>query len=173
MKHCSGCDQHLPHSCFHQSKKAKDSLYYRCKTCSAKARKKRYIENAEKERAYSKNYAETHPEWKKESNEKNYSGNTEARRIACRKWYQLNKGAMNAKTRKRQLRLRDASLANAYKDEIKKIYEHARDCSVVTGEPYHVDHIVPIHGENICGLHVPWNLQVLPAEVNAKKSNKV
>ena len=55
--------------------------------------------------------------------------------------------------------------------QIVDIYEHMRDCRAVTGEDYHVDHIVPLRGENICGLHVPWNLQVLPAYVNMSKSN--
>ena len=62
-------------------------------------------------------------------------------------------------------------LTSEQKQQIVAIYEHMRDCRTVTGEDYHVDHIVPLRGDNICGLHVPWNLQVLPAYVNISKSN--
>jgi hypothetical protein len=64
-------------------------------------------------------------------------------------------------------------LTKEQKQQIVNIYEHMRDCRTITGEDYHVDHIVPIRGENVCGLHVPWNLQVLPADVNISKSNEV
>ena len=58
-------------------------------------------------------------------------------------------------------------------NEMKSFYWLAADLKLVSGETYHVDHIVPINGREVCGLNVPWNLQVLPWDVNISKSNKL
>lgn len=63
-------------------------------------------------------------------------------------------------------------LTEAQLSAIELVYRHARDCEVTVGERYHVDHIVPLRGKNVCGLHVPWNLQVIPSDVNLRKYNK-
>lgn len=56
---------------------------------------------------------------------------------------------------------------------IAEIYKKARDISKSTGIMHHVDHIIPLQGELMSGLHVHWNLQILTASENTAKGNRV
>ena len=58
------------------------------------------------------------------------------------------------------------------KIEILNIYKQAADLTKKTGVRYSVDHIWPLYGDGFNGLHVPWNLKVIPLSENCAKNNK-
>ena len=58
------------------------------------------------------------------------------------------------------------------REDIDKVYLACQKKTEETGILHHVDHIVPINGKTVCGLHVPWNLQILTSTENLVKSNK-
>lgn len=93
------------------------------------------------------------------------------------KEYRLdNKEKVNAKNARRRSNKLNATPRWLTQDEnaqILNFYKEAQILKLLMGEEYHVDHIVPLQGENVCGLHVPWNLQVIPASENISKSNKL
>lgn len=87
-------------------------------------------------------------------------------RAKTAQWKKDNKESYNAYLASRKARVRKATPKWA---DLAAIREFYKNCP----EGYHVDHIIPINGKDVSGLHVIDNLQYLPAMENLKKSNKV
>lgn len=73
--------------------------------------------------------------------------------------------------RAKKLKATPKWLTSAHLLEIENIYLNCKNKSEKEGIDYEVDHIVPLQGKNVSGLHVPWNLQIIPKKDNRKKSN--
>lgn len=85
-------------------------------------------------------------------------------KLAFQKWYKANKKVHLSRVRKRQL----AKLQRTPKFGQDGIQEFYMTCPI----GYEVDHIVPLQGQLVSGLHVIWNLQYLSRHDNRKKFNK-
>lgn len=102
-----------------------------------------------------------------------YDSSKESKRFKAK--YEKNYGYYAAKaTARRQLKSQrmPSWLNNSDLWVIEQWYNAAKALSKELGAVFHVDHIVPLQGENVSGLHVPWNLQILPARENIIKGNK-
>lgn len=87
-----------------------------------------------------------------------------------------NKHIVNASSAKRracELKRTPTWLTDFDKLKIKCIYSIAAMLTRENKEPWHVDHILPLQGKIVSGLHVPSNLQVLRGVENCSKGNKL
>ena len=167
FKTCNKCGLNLLLTSFSPDKNKPLGVIYSCKACTAaKARDRRKTyENTEdfKERARLRAAL-----WRLE----NPVRNSEMKK-SWAKQHRPTKMAANARYRSSKRNAAPPWLSDTHHKEIKDLYWLAQDLQKVTGESYHVDHIVPLKGDGVCGLHVPWNLQILPWDVNLSKKNRL
>lgn len=82
------------------------------------------------------------------------------------------KAGLEALRRSRKLAATPAWLTPFQVRAIASLYEVAAQLTEATGIPHEVDHITPLQGVNVCGLHVPENLQIISAAENQSKGNR-
>ena len=106
--------------------------------------------------------------WKKE--------NLSSSRKSSANWKKNNPGhnsAIVAKRRADRIQRTPAWLTGEQLTAMDKLYKQAAWLTRITGVKWHVDHIVPLKGKNVSGLHIPSNLQVIPARENLRKGNRL
>ena len=101
-----------------------------------------------------------------------YEANKDKWRIRQKKYEQNNKDKLNAKTVAYQLAKANRIPKWADKNKIKELYKQALIKSKETGIQWHVDHVIPLRGKLVSGLHVVENLKVIPGTENIKKHNR-
>tara|TARA_R110002020_G_C16090122_1_gene757821 strand:- start:230 stop:664 length:435 start_codon:yes stop_codon:yes gene_type:complete len=122
-------------------------------------RKARYQENKDYELSL-------HKEWVKNNKDSSREINNRYSRSA------KGRVAHNAAGAKRRATKLQATPDWADQQAIKCMYALASKLNKITGSNLEVDHIVPLQGKNVCGLHVEHNLQLLDKKLNVSKSNK-
>lgn len=142
---------------------------YRAKNPTADAEYARAYREANREatRAASRRWRAENPGAQAASDRKYREANPEKVREMERRYRAANPGRTREYVRAREAGLNKATPAWVDRKDLCYVY----DMAVLFG--VHVDHIYPLKGKNSCGLHVPWNLQLLPAADNIRKSNKM
>ena len=162
LRVCKTCLSEKPHSEFVKNAACKFGITHKCKDCLNKQCREKYPESKDRilsnqKRSVSKRRAEG-KDVNKPSREYNRR-NPEYKRFYA------------AQRKAHVKRATPSWLTPDQKAHIKRTYRLAQIMKEETGLDYHVDHIIPLRGKNVCGLHVPKNLRVLRADLNTAKSN--
>jgi hypothetical protein len=191
MKTCNCCGITKQLIEFYKRKDSSDGYRNDCKICRKEDVLLRYYKDHEKGKQklrvahsnkiaknqnwYSEYYA-VNREKNLAASKKTYKKYVEERRAKQRLWSKTNRGLANSLSKKYKLKKLNATPSWLNESQlllIKCKYQVAAMLNVHGVEPWHVDHIIPIRGKDVCGLHVPWNLQVIPAKDNLSKGNRI
>lgn len=188
---CKKCGLDKPLTDFHVSRAAKLGVRRTCKECLLNEIASKYKENPETKRQQYARWLEENPEGARAIRKRSYRRHREKRLRYRKEWRAKNLErdkqrekayakknpsmirAKNGRRRAAETRSTPKWLSAIQKAQIQEFYDIAVCRETQTGEKHHVDHIVPLRGDGVNGLHVPWNLQVLTEFENCRKHNKL
>jgi len=163
MKICSKCRTAKPLFDFGKHQSNKDGLQYQCKVCRvhtcAISYKKASPEHIKKKNQITQQWREKNTEYRKEY-AKVYSQQHRAKRTGLERKRQASK-----------LNRTPAWLTDFDHLHMECLYQVGAMRTRESGYAWHVDHIIPLQGKTVSGLHVPSNLRVIPATENLRKNN--
>ena len=202
MKTCTKCGETKPLDCFGKHKLGAGGLRPRCRVCHGAEGKAWKQANEERRAATSKQWKQDNKEriretdrlWvaknkdrrnqlERERRARNHDANLAKRhqhkaenadkiKLQNAQWKRDNAGKVSAYTRKRQAAALLRTPTWADNDKIVAIYKEAAAMRAL-GIEVHVDHVYPLQGNLVSGLHVHANLQLMLATDNIAKGNRM
>lgn len=170
VKQCSCCGLEKAHSDFHKNKSKPDGMNEQCKVCRSSGYKK----SRDKVLAYQKEYYQENRNRKINYQIAYAKDNKDSIAEYQKAYRQSNRGRLYASFAKRRAVQKNAHCDWLDAQYVKDLYDNAKQASELFGIcNFHVDHIVPLQGNDACGLHNQHNLQVLPDWLNLEKSNRL
>lgn len=142
-----------------------------CVQCNRDRANKHRTENPDKANERVRRFAAANPESVAKRVREWRAANPEKYAEQQRRGQAEGRGA--ARTSVRRNRQKRAMPPWVRPQDVEGFYTMAARVGKCLGIKHHVDHIYPIKGDGSSGLHVPWNLRVLPARLNIKKGNKM
>ncbi len=141
-KACSKCCVEKEVYEFCKDRQKIDGLCSACKECTRNASKRWREENLDRQKEMIKVWIKHNP-------------------AKVRKYYTYYRA-----------RIKKATPSWADQDAIKSFYKQAQILTKETGTRYSVDHVIPLNGQNVCGLNVESNIRVIPLQDNHVKGRK-
>lgn len=190
MKVCNRCKIEKECALFHSDKSKSDGLATLCKKCKkiqkseykktdryrellSESSKRHYQKHRDRLLKYRKDYYSKNKEdWTRRFKD-DYYKNKEKYRQKFKRDYEKFSHRHVAKVAAYRSRKLNATPSYANLDAIKAIYLLAKNLTEATGIIHEVDHIIPLQGETVCGLHHEKNLRVITRYENRKKRNKL
>lgn len=130
-------------------------------------------ENRDELRAKDKTRYWTDPEYYRNKARFSRQENPERFRASIKKYAQTHREKMRGFWDERRALKINAMPPWVDRSAIRAIYSESRRRSLLSGKSHHVDHIFPLKHPRFVGLHVPWNLQILTAQENMRKGNRI
>lgn len=175
MKTCKRCNTEKELTGFHKHSGFKDGYRLICKACRKDEHVERYVQNKTEWNKRTTQWRLDNPEKVDEINKKQRIKHKEKRNTQTAEWKKQNKDRVNFLNMTRyasKLERTPKWLSKEQLQEINEFYTMAKELENVFPWKQHVDHVVPLQGDGVSGLHVPWNLQILSAKDNITKGNR-
>ena len=138
--------------------------------------KKKYEKDKERIKARQRQYTKDNKEVISLKNKARYYERRAEYLTQKKEYYRENSDKVKARVSLRRGYKQDATPSWLSEEDIQCMEDIFTFCKVISeesGELHHVDHIIPLKAKDVCGLNVPWNLQVLTAKENLSKGNRI